>query len=114
MQGGPEPSSQRLPSQFEHDPDMAELVRMFVDELPQRLQRMSAAWHEHNMRDLATVAHQLRGSSAGYGFPTIGSAAGRLEDSIRSANAAAGEAALESVRREMDELSALVRRAMIS
>jgi HPt (histidine-containing phosphotransfer) domain-containing protein len=104
MQGPP------LRSKYAHDPDMAELVRLFVDELPERLKAVSAAWEGQRLSDLKRLAHQLRGASGGYGYPTIGAAAGALEDRIAGATTGA-EPDLESIRKSMDELLDLCRRA---
>lgn len=100
-----------LRSDLVGDPDMAELVDLFVAELPQRVRAASEAWSEHRLDDLRRVAHQLRGASASYGFPAIGDAAGRVEDSIRDLHAKSMTADLGKVRAGIDELTELCRRA---
>jgi|SRR5262245_10821759 len=106
--GQPAPA---LRSQFAGDPEMAELIEMFVSELPQRLEAMLSAFRQGEIETVQRVAHQLRGSSTGYGYPAIGAAAGRLEDHLRGA--ADPAKALTAVRAGIDELSDLCRRAMM-
>ena len=62
---------------------MTELIDLFLGELPKRVELVAEAWQARELSKLQRLAHQLRGSSAGYGFPAIGSAAGRVEDAIR-------------------------------
>ena len=44
------------------EPDLAELVNLFVEELPQRLSQMEESWRESDMSRLARTAHQLKGA----------------------------------------------------
>lgn len=99
-----------LRSTLEGDPDMAELVGLFVGDLPQRINSIEQAWAARRASDIQRLAHQLRGSSASYGFPTIGESAARLEDSIRSLSQAPTDT-LDNLRRSVDELVELCKRA---
>lgn len=95
-------------SEFASDPDMSDLVELFVGELPARISAMQSAWREHRIQNLSRIAHQLKGSGAGYGFPTIGAAAGSLEDRLRqlSEDDAAGlERAATEFKRLIDVCS---------
>lgn len=74
----------RLASTFADDPEMAELVRAFVARMPARIEEMRAAAADPNGDELLRrLAHQLKGSAGGYGFPTITDAAGKVEDALR-------------------------------
>ncbi|MFZ4573704.1 MAG: Hpt domain-containing protein [Phycisphaerales bacterium] len=79
-----------LHSDLANDPDMKELVDLFTAELPERLNQLATAWSAKDLPTIKRISHQLRGSSAGYGFPTLGNAAGALEDSLRTVNDPAG------------------------
>jgi len=57
---------------------------MFVGELPQRTQTLMNAFREQQWETIQRISHQLKGASAGYGFPTIGVAAGNVEDVVRA------------------------------
>lgn len=88
-----------LHSEFECDPDLRDLVMMFVDELDARAESIRIA---HQVRDTATlrrIAHQLIGSAGGYGFDPIGDAAARLEHELR-----ADEAEISIINRRVEDL----------
>jgi HPt (histidine-containing phosphotransfer) domain-containing protein len=61
------------------DPEMAGLVAAFVAELPDRMDAIESAWRQGRTEDLRRLAHQLKGASAGYGFPDLGHDAAALE-----------------------------------
>ena len=101
----------RMNSEFATDPEMAEVVELFVTELPARIAAMSAAWKGRHLGDLARMAHQLKGAGAGYGFPTIGKAAGALEAGLKRLEAANAAASVDRLAREFSELVELCGRA---
>ncbi len=103
--------SGRVVSQFANDPEMAELVELFVTELPTRVNALQAAWHAGRIADLARLAHQLKGSSAGYGFSSIGDAAGALEGKLLSLRDSESEAAIDGLSAEFRKLVDLCARA---
>lgn len=106
----PNPHMPRLVSDFAADPEMRELVGIFVSELPDRVSRLSSTWRQSQLDEVKRLAHQLKGASAGYGFPAIGAAAGKLETSLRSLQSQ-DDASLASLQRELDQLIDLCNRA---
>src|SRR5262245_35700326 len=100
-----------LVSQFANDPEMAELVQFFVTELPARIEAMNTAWAGRNVDYLTRLAHQLKGASAGYGFPSIRSAAAAPERRLRSLVAQSGQQAVDSLAADFRELVDLCARA---
>jgi HPt (histidine-containing phosphotransfer) domain-containing protein len=102
-----------LVSELAADPDMSELVEMFVSELPARLKAMSEAMAGANYESLRRLAHQLKGAGGGYGFPSISTAAATLERSLLQSglNPQGNAQALASIKRELDELVQLCNRA---
>lgn len=66
-------------SQFADDPDMRELLELFVAEMPFRAEQLRTAAAASDLSSLKRLAHQLKGAGGGYGFSTISSAAGRVE-----------------------------------
>jgi HPt (histidine-containing phosphotransfer) domain-containing protein len=97
-------------SEFARDPDMAELVELFVSELPQRVDALHRAWSDKQVQSLTTLAHQLRGASAGYGFPTIGKSAERLELDLKALNAAGPSPDLSAIAQQFNDLVELCNR----
>jgi HPt (histidine-containing phosphotransfer) domain-containing protein len=97
-------------SDFAGDPEMGELVQLFVSELPQRVEALRSAWAGKQVETLARLAHQLRGASAGYGFPTIGKSAERLELDIRKLDRRDAGEALASIAGQFKDLVDLCNR----
>jgi HPt (histidine-containing phosphotransfer) domain-containing protein len=80
------------------DPDFADIVAMFVDEMPARVRDFQAQFACANWEELARLAHQLKGAAGSYGFDPITPLAARLEKAIRNGEPlAAIRAALEDL-----------------
>ncbi len=100
----------KLVSTLVGDPDMAELIQMFVDEIPERSRLVQEFWDSRNFDELRRLAHQLKGACGGYGFPSVGHAAGRLEEDLMGAADSAHQADLAKIARHVNELIDLCRR----
>jgi HPt (histidine-containing phosphotransfer) domain-containing protein len=98
-----------LTSEFASDPDMAELVELFISEVPQRVGMIADAYREEQWEMLQRISHQLKGASAGYGFPDLGTAAGKVEDIIKS-GPITDEKTLDNLTAGVRELILLCRR----
>ncbi len=107
----PQKPSGPIVSQFAADPEMAELVQLFLSELPARIAAMTTAWSGRQISDLTRMAHQLKGAGAGYGFPTIGAAAGTLESGLKKLDAASAQASVDRLAAEFRALVDLCSRA---
>lgn len=112
MSTHPEQSRQPLRSTLANDPEMLELVAMFVADLSKRREAIEAAMQGRRLDDLRRLAHQLRGASASYGLAPLGEAAGRVEDAIKRVD---GQEMtdLDRVRGEVDALVDLCDRALM-
>jgi HPt (histidine-containing phosphotransfer) domain-containing protein len=64
------------------DPDMAELIEMFVADMSLHVAAIEIAITNADWRGLQRIAHRLKGSAAGYGFSPIGASAGALEIAV--------------------------------
>ena len=64
------------------DPDLAEIVTLFVEEMPARIRDFRAHFASSNWDQLARLAHQLKGAAGSYGFDQITPFAALLEKSI--------------------------------
>lgn len=95
-------------SEFADDPDMTELVEAFVSELPRRVTALAECLEQQQLSELQRLAHQLKGASGGYGFPTLGEAAGRVESMLKAGGGS------ETLRAGVEELISLCSRARCS
>ncbi|HEY4117047.1 MAG TPA: ATP-binding protein [Byssovorax sp.] len=71
-------------SSFADDEDMTELVTGFVGTMADRVSALEHARAAGDAARLATLAHQLKGASGGYGFAQLGDAARALEAAAKS------------------------------
>ncbi|MEO0475445.1 MAG: Hpt domain-containing protein [Planctomycetota bacterium] len=102
------PSNTPLVSTLSSDPDMAELVQFFVEEIDERITTIQTASQANDIIGLRTVAHQLKGAGTGYGFEPISQTAGELERLIDETEALE---VTSDIQRQVDELIDLCRRA---
>lgn len=66
------------------DPDLSEIVEMFVEEMPGRIRDLQQQFVTNDWDELARLAHQLKGAAGSYGFDQITPYAARLERSVRN------------------------------
>ena len=66
------------------DPDFAEIVSAFVEEVPKRVESIRNTFAEQDRKRLCTLVHQLRGACGSYGFHELTPLATTLEFSLRS------------------------------
>lgn len=105
----PNPSANEpLVSTLSSDPDMAELVQFFVEEIDERIQTLQATSQANDITGLRTIAHQLKGAGTGYGFEPISSTAGELE---RLIDVTDPPAVTQDILQQVDDLIDLCRRA---
>lgn len=86
------------------DPDLRELVEMYVDEMPDRMGALREKLASADWEELRRLAHQMKGAAGSYGFESITPVAGTVEDSIRN------DAPEEQIRRSVDDLLAICSR----
>ena len=98
-------SQRPLYSDLSTDPDMLELVEMFVSELPDRVAAIEQAVEQASLADLAKLSHQLKGAGGGYGFASITEAAAAVEQQAKS------QTDISAVQESLNELLSLCHRA---
>lgn len=94
-----------LVSELSSEPDMIELIEMFVQELPNRVNALRDSIEAQDLQTLGRLTHQLKGAAGGYGFPTITTAAADLEKAIKATQD------LEKINAELEALANLCNRA---
>lgn len=75
-------------SSYGDDPDMADMVRGFVERLPNQVSEIRAAADEGDLERLRRLAHQLKGAAGGYGFQPVSQVAAEVEAAARQADRA--------------------------
>jgi HPt (histidine-containing phosphotransfer) domain-containing protein len=98
-------NAELLYSTLADDPDLGEIVDMFVDEMPERISNLLTQLGSGNWEELRRTAHQLKGAAGSYGFDTITPLASNLEDALRS------DKPEEEIQRATDSLVALCQQA---
>ena len=96
-----------LHSAYENDPDLRDLVVLFVDELDRRVDSIRQAYLAEDVAALQRISHQLKGAAGGYGFEPIGDAAARLEYELLH-----DEAELSALAERVEDLISCCRSAV--
>lgn len=65
------------------DPDLADIVEMFVDEMPERVEVLTGFFIAKNWEELGRMAHQLKGTAGSYGFDDLTPGAAILDEAVR-------------------------------
>ncbi len=92
-------------SSFGTDPDLGDIVELFVEEMPGRIQTLIEQYNSGDLEGLRRTAHQLKGAAGSYGFDEISPAAGRLERFLGA------EEPEEQIRRAVENLVGMCERA---
>ena len=95
-----------LVSQLADDPDMAPLVDKFLINLGPKVNHMTEYLSMNRLDELASLAHQLKGTGGGYGFPSISNAASKVEQHAKTSTD------LEQIQMAVAELTGLCRQAI--
>ncbi len=90
-------------SEFSDDQDMRELIDLYVSRLPAEIARLNALLAGGDLEALRKLAHQLKGSGGGYGFPRVTELAAIVDHSINQG------VAVEQVRAEVEALIRYIR-----
>jgi HPt (histidine-containing phosphotransfer) domain-containing protein len=76
-------STECVYSSLAGDPELGEIVGMFVEEMPGRAASLLNHFNRKDWDGLRQSAHQLKGAAGSYGFAAISPCAGKLEGVIR-------------------------------
>lgn len=91
---------------FEEEPELAFLVPRFVDGLPDTLGEMQRAARGSDRTGLRELAHKLKGTAAGIGYPGLADLAGQLEFQLINEND-------QNVARILSDMADMAERIMI-
>jgi HPt (histidine-containing phosphotransfer) domain-containing protein len=73
-----------LYSDLAADPDLGEIVDLFVTEMPEKIAAMRADFSAGSWESLRRTAHQLKGAAGSYGFADVSPSAAALEAAVRT------------------------------
>lgn len=99
------PTGKPIYSTLGRDPDLVDIVDMFVAELPERIAAILQYLEHHDWEALRRAAHQLKGAGGSYGFEPITTTAARVEQLARQV------APEEEIREAVEELAQICYRA---
>jgi len=94
-------------SQLADDPDLFELVRMFVDEMPARIEQLLCHFDSKNWGELKSTTHKIKGTVGCYGFGDVVPAARKLEQALKR------NMPEENIRQSLVELIDLCKRMAV-
>jgi HPt (histidine-containing phosphotransfer) domain-containing protein len=86
------------------DPDLGDLVTLFVDEMSDRVGNILDLLNRHEWEELRRAAHQIKGAAGSYGFGSITPCAGKLEYAIRD------QEPEENIRQAVEDLVGMCNR----
>ncbi len=99
-----------LMSEYADDPEMSDLVELFVEELPDRIQALQESFEKSQFDQLRHLAHQIKGAGGGYGYPILSTVAGELEHQLNDS----GDDAVHQIEQSFRELVELCQRATLA
>ncbi len=102
-----ERAGQPVRSAFSDDPEMQQVLQLFVDELPRCVNELSTAFTDNQPGELARIASHLIDSGGGCGFSQISAAARILEETLTDINPGT-----EEIRQAIDTLVEYCSRAI--
>jgi HPt (histidine-containing phosphotransfer) domain-containing protein len=90
-------------SELADDPDMREIIDQYVDRLPAQVREMHELLEHKDMTSLGRLAHQIKGSGGGYGFPQLTALAAAANRSIHELEP------IDAIKRQVDSLINYIR-----
>lgn len=76
-------SGEPIVSELSNDPDFADIVEIFIENLHKMQARIEDGLKDKNWEMLGDYFHQLKGSGGGIGFPMISEVAGKIGNCIK-------------------------------
>ena len=90
-------------SPLSNDPDLCEVVKIFIKYLPNQLQQIADAVNNADLEQLKYLVHSLKGASGSAGYPLLMKKAAQMEQLVNSQQ-------IDSLKTQVDEFSQLCRR----
>ena len=83
------------------EPDvLSEVLRLFLDDVPRRVERLKAAWQDGNAAELQRAAHSLKGSSSNIGAHHLSDICKQLDERGKAGDLTGARQLLDSLDEE--------------
>jgi HPt (histidine-containing phosphotransfer) domain-containing protein len=93
------------------EPDvLAEVLQLFLQEVPPRIDRLRNAWASGNIQEVHRAAHSLKGSAGNIGARRLFTVCGQLDD--RTGGAADTAALVDALGVEFGKVEVEIRRLL--
>ncbi len=87
-----------LISSLADDPELVQVLDIFIDMLPEMLDSIGSAWRESNMETLKRHVHELKGAGGSAGFPSVMQHAVHVENTVATGQVDQLAQAVEELR----------------
>jgi two-component system sensor histidine kinase/response regulator len=95
------------------EPDvLAEVLQMFLDEVPPRIDRVRNAYASGNIQEVHRSAHSLKGSAGNVGAHALHAVCKQLDELGRSGDLAAAGPLVDALGTEFAKVEAEIRRVL--
>lgn len=95
-------------SSLANDADLLDLVEMYVEDVPEFIQNLTDASTRQAWDEVASVAHQIKGSAGGHGYDQVSESASRLDQACKDA------ASVTEILMHLHDLVGLLKRIRVS
>jgi HPt (histidine-containing phosphotransfer) domain-containing protein len=93
------------------EPDvLAEVLTLFLEEVPPRIVRLRNAWQARNIEEVHRCAHSLKGSAGNIGARRLHAVCAELDDKGKSGDLTAVAPLVDTLSAEFDKVEAEIRR----
>jgi HPt (histidine-containing phosphotransfer) domain-containing protein len=76
-----------LISSLADDPELVQVLDIFIETLPEMLDSIRAAWRQINMKTLKRHIHELKGAGGSAGFPIVMQHVAHVENTVATGQA---------------------------
>jgi HPt (histidine-containing phosphotransfer) domain-containing protein len=95
------------------EPDvLAEVLRMFLDEVPRRIDRLRAAWSAGDVTEVHRAAHSLKGSAGNIGAHALYAVCQQLDERAKAGGLAGHEHLVAALGEEFGKVEGEIRRLL--
>ena len=95
------------------EPDVLdEVLRMFLDEVPRRIDRLRAAWAAGDLAELHRAAHSLKGSAGNIGAHAMYAVCRQLDERGKAGDLAGTEQLVAALAEEFGKVEGEIRRLL--